>query len=170
MRDDMHKVLVNRPGHRTTPRWRDRRRAKAKQRAIEGSIPFEPLIRGSGERTHWTGDHFGPLKRYLRSQVGRPWNKVWSEVCEDNDSRSTVQDHVRLHVEDFVHIRVVVDRNGDLRGQVGHWGGYLRKIGRGELYVCPKSGLLRELGKSAHRKSKRKRKKRRGKPWKWKQS
>ena len=25
--------------------------------------------------------HLGPLKRFLRSRVGRPWDTVFSEVC-----------------------------------------------------------------------------------------
>ena len=30
----------------------------------------------------------GPLRRYLRKQVGRPWDKVWSEITVTLDSRS----------------------------------------------------------------------------------
>ena len=53
-------------------------------------------------------EHLGPLRRYLDSQVGRPWDKVFSEICPHIDrtrpsrttsattSRSTSAAHVIL--------------------------------------------------------------------------
>ena len=48
--------------------------------------------------TKWLNEHLGPLRRYLDSQVGRPWDKVFSEICAHIDRSSAVQDHVRDHV------------------------------------------------------------------------
>ena len=48
-------------------------------------------------------DVLGPLRRYLHKQVGRPWNKIWSEITQTLDSRSLtglhIFDHIRWEVE-----------------------------------------------------------------------
>jgi hypothetical protein len=47
-------------------------------------------------------DNLKPLERYLHKQVGRPWNKVYSELCKRLD-RSTVSGmHVFSHIHQFV--------------------------------------------------------------------
>lgn len=42
------------------------------------------------------------MRRYLHAQVGRPWDKVWSDIAAGLRGTSTVQQHVRDHVFDFV--------------------------------------------------------------------
>lgn len=47
-------------------------------------------------------DNLKPLERYLHKQVGRPWDKVYSELCKRLD-RSTVSGmHVFSHIHQFV--------------------------------------------------------------------
>ncbi len=74
-------------------------------------------------------DRLSPLRKYLRAQVGRPWNKVWSEICADLSPRSTMHEHLRDHV-----LREV-ERDG-IGSRTGFW-------------VDPRTGLLRHG--SAHR-------------------
>ena len=52
-------------------------------------------------------EHLGPLRRYLSSQVGRPWDKVYAEICAHISVDSAVQDHVRDHVFDYVTVDVL---------------------------------------------------------------
>lgn len=49
----------------------------------------------------------GALERYLTRQVGRPWDVVYSEICAIADLRSTVQWHLRLHLEFLVETQAV---------------------------------------------------------------
>jgi hypothetical protein len=49
-------------------------------------------------------DVLGPLRRYLRKQVGRPWDKIWSEIALTLDSRSLTGQHI------FEHIRWEVEQ------------------------------------------------------------
>ena len=77
MRKDMHKVLVEEPRHGGGPSKKGRR----------GNLPDELLPKFEGiKRPHTNrksfGEHLGPLKRWLRSNVGRPWNDVYSEAAE----------------------------------------------------------------------------------------
>jgi len=41
-------------------------------------------------------------------QLGRPWNKVFSEICAGIDRRNTVQQHIHQHIRDFIAIEVGV--------------------------------------------------------------
>jgi len=87
-------------------------------------------------------ENLNPLRRYLRAQVGRPWNKVYSEIAENIDRRNTVQQHIYQHLAAFVAIKVT-RRNGqlvDLTRDLAAWrSGALWQ----ELYVDPRTGLLR---------------------------
>jgi hypothetical protein len=43
-------------------------------------------------------ENLAPLHRYLRAQVGRPWNKVYSEICQHINRNSAVQLHIWQHL------------------------------------------------------------------------
>lgn len=53
------------------------------------------------DRKHFT-DLLGPLRRWLRSQVGRPWNDVYSEACAVIKPDSVVRAHIKTHLLEFV--------------------------------------------------------------------
>jgi hypothetical protein len=53
-------------------------------------------------------ENLAPLRRYLHTQIGRPWNKVFREVCAGIDRRNTVQQHIHQHIRDFIAIDVGV--------------------------------------------------------------
>src|SRR5262245_10273069 len=69
-----------------------------------------PIARGRQHR--WNCKQFsdlrGPLKRYLRSCVGKPWNQIHSELSRKLDrrslSRSHIWDHVRWEIETDCYI------------------------------------------------------------------
>jgi hypothetical protein len=82
------------------------------------------------------------LKRYLRSCVGRPWNKVHSELSQRLDRRSIsgshIWDHVTWEIETDCYIGA--DRLAYSNK---------RKHRRGDwpidgLYVRPRTGRIRE--------------------------
>jgi hypothetical protein len=99
MRRDMHKVIVERPrygghGARKGRRPRDLEDEPAKQGMRR---PYQSDPKSLNE-------HLGPLRRFLRKQVGRPWNKVYSEICEGLRAGHPLHDHVRRHLFDYVTI------------------------------------------------------------------
>lgn len=53
-------------------------------------------------RTYSLRDRTEPLRRFLNKQVGRPWDKVYSEICQVADSRSLRGHHLRSHIDDTV--------------------------------------------------------------------
>jgi hypothetical protein len=136
MREDMYKVIVERP----------RRGKEGDAFAARLHNDFDGPTRlgmraGYGYRS--LNENLAPLCRYLHAQIGRPWNKVFSEICAGIDRRNTLQQHIHQHVRDFVAIDVDV-REGELVDIAPR----ARFFGRGsrlsqELYVDPRTGLIR---------------------------
>ncbi len=133
MREDMYKVIVERPrrGKRTRPI------ALRVRNDLDGPARL-------GMRAYYDyldlNENLQPLRRYLRAQIGRPWDKVYSEICARIDRRNTVQQHIHQHIDQFIAIQVQA-RSGTLfdlsRGDP-------IEIVYGDLYVDPTSGIIRE--------------------------
>ena len=132
MRDDMAKVIVERP--RIKPfKVREGRRT-----ALDDLPKHEGIRRGRtrGWDRKELNENLAPLRRYLEKQVGRPWDKVYAEICARLRVDSTVQQHVRGHLGDFVAIKP--------RRNVSGWSNSLYGgLWRQPLYVDPVTGLLR---------------------------
>jgi hypothetical protein len=141
MRADMHKVIVERErlggpvSYRRPPRERNR--------------PFEDMPLKEGMRRPHVlrksrkslNENLTPLKKYLRGQVGRPWNVVYREISERLRPTSAVQQHVRHHLWDFVERNPVMGRNGEVH-HGSERSGWPMRLFRGDLYVHPRTGLL----------------------------
>jgi hypothetical protein len=141
MRDDMSKVLVESP-----------RSGRAYARLMEGTRRrqrnrLDPD--GEGGRNHsgmqrdgnkHFGEHLGPLFRYLRQQVDRPWAKVYGELCAQLDRRNVVQAHIFQHIGQEVELDTVWQ---DDQVWVRGWRG-LRPLSesRAAMYVHPLTGIL----------------------------
>ena len=105
-----------------------------------------------GYRRRWTSwqkhlnEHLAPLRRYLQSQVGRPWNKVHSEISRNLRLDSAVQSHVLDHLWDYVEVNTRLV-NGVICNAAGHPLNQRRWWWRPPplFFVCPKSGLLKTL-------------------------
>jgi hypothetical protein len=131
MRSDMDKVIVERPRHGSRMRGPGKGYRRAFARCAWEDQPKREKIRL--DRSKHLNEHLGPLRRYLRSQVGRPWSKVHAEICARISRDSAVQDHVRDHVDDYVETQVEY-----INGVACHAAGW--RIGRPLLslfYVCP---------------------------------
>jgi len=101
MRDDMHRVIINRS------RKLESSARKGRARKLDELPATQGLLRGARERGGDKSfrDHLKPLRRYLEKQVGRPWNKVFSEVMTGRRFDSTIHRHLVTHIEDFVAIK-----------------------------------------------------------------
>jgi hypothetical protein len=133
----MYKVIVERPR-----RGGNGSRVRALPRDLEDSPSHEGMrLRHTDHKN--LNENLRPLERYLQRQVGRPWNKVFSEICASIDRRNTVQQHIHQHIDNFVDVQVV-EVDGVLHTN-HRWGGLCRlEDAWTPLYVDPVSGLLRE--------------------------
>jgi hypothetical protein len=148
MRADMAKVIVERPRYGSWMRARHRKGYKRKlQRTPLDEAPrTEGIKEAYGLSGKSLNEHLAPLRRYLLSKVGRPWDKVFSEICARINRNSAVQDHVRDHVWDYVERHVILIDGVPCYGQGYAYGTPLISYrGWSQYYVCPKSGLLKRV-------------------------
>ncbi len=112
---------------------------KLTQEASQDGL-LSPYLIKPRNKSKYLSDHLGPLRRFLRSRVGQPWNNVYSELCHRLDHNTMAGQHVLGHVWDYVeqHVELI---NGipyyksrrHLR--LANW----RHI---QLYVHPETGIL----------------------------
>ncbi|HAX75497.1 MAG TPA: hypothetical protein DCY88_06635 [Cyanobacteria bacterium UBA11372] len=95
------------------------------------------LIKTRG-KTKYFSDHLGPMRRWLRSKVGQPWDIVYNELCQRIDTKTLCGQHLIFHVWQFVEREVYL-----IYGLPYHKHGYRYYGWRGEgLYVHPETGML----------------------------
>jgi hypothetical protein len=156
MRDDMAKVVTERPrrGHGN----QSKKTTGLPIRRYDPDVDYDEPVRlpvSRGRQYGWNAKEFSdlinPLKRYLRSCIGRPWNKVHSELSQKLDRRSIsgshIWDHVMREIETDCYIgpdRLAYSNN--------------RRYGGGEgplvgLYVDPRNLLIREQRPRIRRRS-----------------
>src|SRR5262245_46473977 len=120
MREDMSKVVIERPreGHSllsSKTRLRVKRYDPDKEyddlpKRVSGSR--SKYIRA--EQTKHFSDLLGPLLRFLRKNVGRPWNLVYSEMKEFLDDRKVTGRHVFEHVDTEVETHALIGDDGEV--------------------------------------------------------
>jgi hypothetical protein len=147
MRDDMAKVVTERPrrGHGNKSRKTTGRAIRAYDPDREYDEPTRlPVARGRqyGYDCKEFSDLINPLRRYLRSCIGKPWAKVHSELSQKLDRRSLsgshIWDHVRLEIETGCFI------GEDRLAYSNRWTYGLLEVPVDGLFVHPKTGLVRE--------------------------
>jgi hypothetical protein len=114
-------------------------------RDIEYDEPTRlPIARGRqyGYEAKEFSDLINPLRRYLRSCIGRPWRKVHSELSKTLDRRSLSGSHIWDHVmwEIETDCYVGPDRLVYSKRRTYHLG----DTPIHGLYVHPTTGLIRE--------------------------
>jgi hypothetical protein len=153
MRSDMAKVLVERPrlgpGERGVPGKGYRKRTRAMIERDGGTPTREGIRRPYTHHRKYFNEHLGPLRRFVQSRIGRPWDKVYAEISAHIDRGNVVQKHILTHLADYVLTRVVLIDGVPCYGDAGSWWGSrygrpLRELNLRQIaYVCPKTGLLR---------------------------
>ncbi|HEY1722241.1 MAG TPA: hypothetical protein VGG27_13435 [Magnetospirillaceae bacterium] len=98
MRRDMPRVIVTRPRKLGSL---PRKGRTVPDEHLPEAIGMRRSVREKGGHKQ-LNEHLSPLRRYLEKQVGRPWDKVFSEISAVLGVDSTVQKHVRDHVWDYV--------------------------------------------------------------------
>jgi len=140
MREDMYKVIVERPRRGGT-----RAGGASRGRIYRASedVPSKIGIKHGIGPSKWLNENLAPLKRFIASQVNRPWDKVYSEICANIDRRNTVQEHIFTHIQDFVELHAqLVD--GKVYVKSWHYRSDWIPLDEStlELYVHPRTGIL----------------------------
>lgn len=110
MRKDMPKVITERPrvfGGIKSPKGSKKLFAKTPL----DEQPKREKIRQKWHQSWQTkefSERLGPLYRWINSQLGRPWDKVYSEVREVLSYDSVIQSHVMTHLFQYVELDAVI--------------------------------------------------------------
>src|SRR5581483_4881087 len=145
MRSDMSKVITERPrwGH-----WMTSRKAGGRIALRDADNEYEdqpkrlPISWGSQSKTGGKdfSDLLGPLRRYLRRNVGRPWDKIFSELKMHLDDRSVTGRHVFQHIKHEVRQDCFIGKDGKVYNHSRRFREPALVYG---FYVHPRTGLLR---------------------------
>src|SRR5437773_12222240 len=104
MRADMHKVIVERP------RWGGgRERHNRRANVPLEDRPTRESMRAAHTDRKWFGENLAPLRRWLRSQVGRPSGDIYSDACSvikpNRPVRNQIKDPLLEKVDDHTFSR-----------------------------------------------------------------
>lgn len=142
----MHKVICERP-----------RYGGDDPRGWNKGIPLDELphhesmterYSKAGERKSFN-EFLAPLYRFIHKSVGRRWDDVFSEICSGIKLDSTVQRHVREHVDGYIETNTFIGSDGKVWVHSKYGGGdrcieepAYRYYRYEELYVHPITGIL----------------------------
>ncbi|HNY45622.1 MAG TPA: hypothetical protein PKN64_01565 [Casimicrobium sp.] len=151
MRADMYKVIVERPRLIHGNWLGGGREVGFRQFMASEERPAKLGIRAGHHDRKRLNENLAPLKRFLMSQVGRPWDKVHAELLAGIDQRNAVQQHILAHVDNYVLTEVRTTPRPNGRGVVfeylGRWWGRhgwrVVTDSWAPLFVDPRTGILR---------------------------
>lgn len=149
MRDDMSKVVTERPrqGHGNKSKKTTGQRIRRYDPDREYDEPTRlPIARHRqyGYDAKEFSDLINPLKRYLRTCIGKPWRKVHSELSLKLDRRSVSGSHIWDHVMREIEIDCYIGDDGLAYSNDRTYMGRASDYPIEGIYVHPKTGLIRE--------------------------
>lgn len=155
MRNDMHKILCERPrfhdGYDGEAQFNKHNLRNLRLvhycdedgEGIESSaLKRAPMSRGRG--TKHLSENLKPLYRWLETKVGCHWDDVYSELRQNIDTRSAVRLHALQHLWGYVR-RYTVVKDGrvydnDPQYRRGCFGEY--ELRNNELFIHPETKIL----------------------------
>ena len=103
---------------------------------------FNPYIIKARKKTKYLSDHLSPLRRFLRSHVGQPWNEVYSELCQQLDPTTIIGKHVIDHLWDYVERHVEIIEGIPRSKPYWYYQRQLENSYRDQFYIHPETGIL----------------------------
>ncbi len=142
MRNDFPSVIVERARY-------GRSRLHPKAAPFNPRLDDDGVVDDSGVANHqsmnapWRHNrkekriHLAPLRRYLRAQVGRLWNDVFSDVCHTFQGAVTNGERLSNYIDWDVELNIRVrESDGELITERGY------TVGGNTLFVHPETGIL----------------------------
>jgi hypothetical protein len=154
MRTDMHKIVIER--ERRGSRNKSRKWGKRLSYAQDSDYEEEVTFISSARRRQYGWDHKGlsdvlrPLRGYLQKNLGRPWDKIYSELRQGLDIRKVTGMHLFDHVKWMVTTNCYVDERKIIRQ-------FVKDYEVTGFYVHPTTGLLSYVPRVSRRQRKKRR-------------
>lgn len=154
MRSDLNKLLCEHERNGSRDHYKNYRKLKKFNPRTGEEFENLPAREGMKLRYGWDcksfGENLNPLYGAVRKAVGRPWNKFYSELCENFDKRSVINQHILVHLFQYVEVDTVFEENGELYVRSAYRPTERLRGSSVDYYVDPRDGILK-LNK--HRKS-----------------
>jgi len=160
MREDLNKLMCEHERARSSDNYGNYRHLKDYD--VAGDIdndgePFAGVSSGYREsmKARYAGgsksfsENLNPLFGFIRKSVGKPWDDVYSEICKGFDKRSVINQHILIHLFQYVEIKgVTIGNDGKLwyrPTQFYSWrDAQLLSESHVEYYVDPRDGILKK--------------------------
>ena len=172
MRPDLNKVLTERPRRGSSSRnlktrWHengydDRDKAEDKY-ALPKIGKMKMHNRENGSETKEFSDLLGPLHRWIKAQVGRNWDKVYSEIRQVFPNSNKQNHHlIDTHLMGYINRNCFIEKVGKVNkvfehyayGGAKHGDDGKRELGHDDVYVDPVTNVLRLYKKNKRTKYK----------------
>jgi hypothetical protein len=153
MRTDLHKVLTEQPRRgsasrnlKTRARFKDYDDTRDDRYALPktGKMLMGNRDLGPHDESKDFTDKLGPLKRWLNAQVGRNWDRVYSEIKQAFPNTNKQNHHLLdTHLLGYVNRNAVVEKSRKGRRVYG-LDGYAgqRELQPDDIYVDPETHVL----------------------------
>ena len=154
MRDDLDKVLTEQPRRgsdarnlKTRARFKDYDDAKEDTYSLpkHGKALMGNRELGPHDESKDFTDKLGPLKRWLESQVGRNWDRVYSEIKQAFPNTNKQNHHlIETHLLGYIEHNVIVEksRKGRRVYSIARYGVGKRELLAGDIYMDPETHVL----------------------------
>lgn len=149
MRPDFNKLLTERERVRHGASFRDVRHIKVFKKVDDEGMPVVGMRESMETRHNYGGwnkefnENLNPLKGYLRTRVGKPWNKTYSEIRANFDARKVINNHILQHLFDYVNVDTFIGHDGKVwvRRKYGYHACPVSED-RCDYYVNPRDGRM----------------------------
>lgn len=108
---------------------------------------LSPYFIKTRRRTKHFSDNLSPLRRWLRSKVGQPWDSVYREICQKIETRTLCGQHLLVHLEEMVEYRVRLIEGMPYSLKRGQHP--LVSCGRDRFYIHPETRTLCRVPKTS---------------------
>lgn len=154
MRPDLDKVLTERPrwgsdsrNLKTRARFKDYDESRGDRYSLpkRGKMVMANRELGPHDESKDFTDKLGPLRRWIASQVGRNWDRVYSEIKQafpntNKQNHHLLETHLLHEVER--HVTVEKSRQGRRVYAISRFGVGRRELQAGDIYVDPETHVV----------------------------
>lgn len=151
MRPDLNKLLCEHERYNSSASYADVRTI----RKIDGDpgeeferLPMRESMTSRHKRygrTKEFGENLNPLFGFIRTSVGKPWDKSYSELCRTFNMKSVINQHILQHLFQTVEIKTF-EHEGEVCYRVGYYKASriepVKSKHGPEYYVHPRTGIL----------------------------
>lgn len=158
MRDDFAKQLTERERIHSRDHYHNYRHNKLFENGEVDEVGGRESMRvryNHGYDRKSFSENLNPLKGWLRTCVGKQWDKCYSELRKKFDARKVVNNHILEHLYQDIEVNTYVEDGKVFYNEARPWGSAQKSrpisLCRSDYYVCPKDGTVKITHKQPRR-------------------